>query len=229
MKLLPCLLLVATAPLLSAENLLLNPGFEEVDDTGFAMEWKAPEQVATNGATAVLSESEANSGSRALVLQLPVAVELPAGAEQAPNTENYIRNNNLGAHVLVLQRVPVEGGRKYNFRFSYNATGMQRRDPQDPKTTFAYATVQIFWLTQDGKAAGENNVTLLRMIDQDTGGWQESLNAQGASPTENAAQAPIEAPQEASQAEVRMSLSVVGPVLTPKVTFDDFSFEMVEE
>lgn len=218
--------LTLAATVVHADNLIENPGFETLGDSNFAESWELQTAATSQGAIASIT-SAANSGSRALQLEQPQSIPLPPDGVQAPNTEKYIRDNSLNGHVLVNQVVPVMPGEKYRIGFNYAATGLKARDPHDPKTTFAYVNVQIFWLNRDHRPVEGNYVQLLLAADRDTEGWQEVLNGQIVDPSKIVEIPPIVPPDGAEFANLRVSLSVVGPDLTPKATFDDFVFEAV--
>jgi hypothetical protein len=166
-------LIVTAAP----GNLIRNAGFEaELGDTTLG-NWRV--SAAKNGATAQLTTKSVFAGGRSLLLK-------SAG----------------GGDVQVIQRVPVEGGRRYNLRLAYRANGLGPKI-SGGRPGYVLFSGGISWLDGNGRVIrGED--AFRQQTDQPM--WRQVLNDRAVWPV--AAGEPYTAPANATHAEIRLQLTV---------------------
>jgi len=211
-----CLLVVILAGVVSAQNLVKDPGFERAE-TGGVGAWGPLTAAGTNGAVARVDATQGHSGRQCLLLDQTHPLALPDGAIDAPNLVKFMGDKRVGGFVHTEQTVPVEGGRTYNFTFWYKAAGLLRENRDDLKQGYAAFQVFIYWLDNAGKRVAGTDGTLWAMNQQVDGpNWVQAVNSRA-----HTGPRAYLAPVGAKAAVIRFALETRAPDVTPKVWIDD--------
>ena len=134
-----CLLVVALAGVVSAQNLVKDPGFESAGTSG-AGAWGLLAAAGTNGAVARIDATQGHSGGQCLLLDQTHPLVLPDGATTASNLVRFLQANKAGGSVSADQTVPAEGGKTYNLSFWYKAEGLLARIAMIPSAAMPPST-----------------------------------------------------------------------------------------
>ena len=218
------LLASALAPVsVKAQNLIVNPGFEQ--DGAMPVEWKV--SGAANGATAEIDNKVFHDGKQSLRLDQTSKLTLPPGAKEAESLAKFLMDSKAGGGVLVSQDIPVEEGKSYDFSFWYKAEGLVRENTSDPKQGYAHLVVWIFWMQASNKSVeGENAIKYRWVMNEgvDAPDWVEAVN-KGFAYSGRMSGKPCVAPPDARFANIRFMLTTNAPEATPKVWIDDVKFQ----
>ncbi|GEM_PF-2436480 len=202
-----------------AGNIVVNQSFEQVDDIGVPIGWELGRP--SNGCEAKIDLATAHSGKNSLLLEQTKAIQLPAGALEAPNLVKFLQDKKAGGFTIASQRVPVEAGKRYNFSFWYKAMGLQRENRDDLKRGYAAFQVHVFWMKDQNKDVDGKDArywVLNRQVDSPD--WAKVSNCHFNSGQDRPAYI---APEGAKFANIRFQLVTVAPEVTPKVWIDDVS------
>ena len=195
------------------ENLIKNPGFEDVNKTdGWAESWDIRSQKNGGRAKLFMSDYESHSGSHCLLLDQ--TKEVVSGQE---------------GFCLVSQgrkTLPVQPGKKYLLRFWYKAEGL-KKEQKDPGPGHGYACLValIFWNDENGKCINtkmQKNSRENFFIDVDD--WGEVVGLTGACGVATGFRQPETAPANAVTASIRFQLMTTAEWYAPKVWIDDVGF-----
>ncbi len=202
-----------------AQNLVVNPGFEQ-SNSGKAANWTLSEQSWKNAAAARMDSTEFHSGKQSLLLNQTKPLNLPAGAADAPNFLKFVSDNKVDGFVAVTQAVPVEAGKSYNFSYWYKSSDLVREDRDDPKRGYAAFHVFLDWLKEDGKRVdGKDNLIWVANEQLGSPAWTQVANRLA----NRALVRPYLAPPGAHLALLRFILTTLAPDVAPKVWIDDVS------
>ena len=205
-----------------AENLVLNPGFE--DDVAMPVEWKV--SAVANGATVEIDNKVFHDGKHSLRLDQASKLTLPAGAKEAESLAKFLLDNKEGGFVLVCQDIPVEEGESYDFSFWYKSSGLLSEDQSEPKQGFAHLMVWIFWLDDQKRSVEGDNARWVLNEGVDALDWVEAVNKR-AGASEHLKGQPCVAPPGTRFASIRFQLITNAPEATPKAWIDDVSFQKI--
>lgn len=210
-----------------AENLIKNPGFEEVDAQGCPDSWVIGKDV-TGGARARAIDDLSGSGKYTLLLEQPKPIEIPSDAAGVDNLPRWLQEHKQAGFVSVQQAVHVEGGKKYHFSFRYHSEGLKSEKPNMDQGSFAHFMVWAFWLTSSGGSAkneeGENNFWVLNQgVNSDK--WVEVSDYTWRKPGQTTL---LQAPEGAAQLILRFQLVVNALEVMPRVWIDDVVCEEVQ-
>lgn len=215
-----CLLVVSLAGVVSAQNLVRNPGFEQAE-TGQTGDWKALNLTASGGAVARVDATQAHSGAHSLLLDQTHPLILPDGAAGASNLVRFLQANKAAGFVCADQVVPAEGGKTYNFSFWYKAEGLLRENRDDPKRGYAALHVYVYWLGEGGKRVAGPDGTLWVMNQQlNAPDWVQAVNNRA-----HTSPRAYLTPAGTKAAQIRFQLVTCAPDTAPKAWVDDVVFE----
>ena len=207
-----------------AQNLVLNPGFEE--DAATPIKWRV--SAAANGAEAEIDSKEFHSGERSLRLDQTSAVTLPPGANEAESMVKILLDNTASGQASVVQKIPVEEGESYDFSFWYKASGLLRDNFREPKKGYAHLMVWIYWQDhQNRRVEGDKAETTRWILNQgvDELDWVEVVNK--AFEPRKLDGYPCVAPTGARFAAISFQLITNAPEVTPKAWIDDVTFQKI--
>ncbi len=187
-------------------NLIRNAGFEaELGDTNLG-NWRVIN--ARNGASARLTTKSVFAGGRSLLLAQETPITLPENAaDYTRQTQGQfiskLNDGKGGGSVQVGQRVSVEGGRRYNLRLAYRAHGLIPEMGGSGRAGYVFFTGSISWLDGNGREIRREEA-FRHSSDQPR--WRQIFNDRSVWPV--AAGQPYTAPANATQAEIRLNLTV---------------------
>jgi len=203
-----------------AENLVDNPGFEQVAEDGFPMHWKKWGEA--NGSEVRPDHTTAHSGKSSLLIVQTKPLALPKEASEAPNLVRYIFGEKLGGDSVLYKEVPVEAEKKYNFSFWFKASGLLRENRDNLKSGYAAFQVWVHWMDDKHQAVGGRDARLWVLNQQvNASDWIKLSNSHangGGSLFQ-----PYIAPHGARFAKIEFKLITAAPDVTPKVWIDDVS------
>ena len=202
---------------LRAQNVVQDPGFEQ--GTGTSEGWNVGS--GKNGAEGHIDSKEFHGGKSSLLLQQAKPLLLPEESKSAPNMLKFIGDKKAGGYVAAVQYVPVQAGKRYNFKLWFKAIGLLRENRDDPKQGYASFMVRINWMKDrttpvSGK---DNSVWVLNQQLDAPDDWIPVENSMA----NRALKQAYLAPADAQFAAISLILSTNAPDVTPKVWVDDVS------
>jgi hypothetical protein len=183
---------------------------------------------ARNGASARLTTKSVFAGGRSLLLAQETPITLPENAaDYTRQTQGQfiskLNDGKGGGSVQVGQRVSVEGGRRYNLRLAYRAHGLIPEMGGSGRAGYVFFTGSISWLDGNGREIRREEA-FRHSSDQPR--WRQIFNDRSVWPV--AAGQPYTAPANATQAEIRLNLTVNFDS-QPEVYIDQVEFTPIRQ
>ncbi|HEY3332766.1 MAG TPA: FlgD immunoglobulin-like domain containing protein [Capsulimonadaceae bacterium] len=203
-------------------NLLKNPSFEEPMANSWDQGWFA--YTVRNGAVASVSDGDAWSGTKKLLLAqtVPVTADKASyGLADYGKFLNALNGGKGGGGLEILQKVPVTAGKQYRFRFHVRTKdfALERKDAGEPRG-YISTGVAINWI---GATDGAQSWTGAFDTKEDLASWRtvvdERLGFIGVT-------RPYVAPAGATSANVVIRMAVNFADRLGEAVYDDF--ELVE-